>query len=101
MNPTVENTYVTLEWGESTIRHKDNQYYTPNLMTMNARALLRDVEDDGVYGQVDLHIDHPNQVIQIRTPRSHVPQLHFTRILDLVTAILESGGPYTVEPWSV
>lgn len=101
MNPTVKNTYITLIWGQCTVRHKDYEYYTPNSQTIFAKAVLRDNETDGVYGEVQLHIDHANQIIRIGTPRSHTePQIHFTRVLDLVTLILESGGPYTVERWS-
>jgi hypothetical protein len=100
MEPTKENTYVTLEWGELKVRHKDNQYYTPNSRTILARALLRDNEDDGVYGYVQLQIDHDANVIDIGRPRSLVKGIHFTRVLDLVTAILDSGTSYIVTPWS-
>lgn len=100
MEPAIENTYVTLEWGQKTVRHKDSQFFSPNHQTILAKAILRDDETDGVYGDVQLTIDHANQIIKIGRPRSLVKGIHYTRVLDLVTLILESGGPYTVEKWS-
>ena len=101
MEPDTENTYIELHWGQLTVRHRDNPYYSPNYQTLLAVAKLRDQGTDNIIGDVQLRIDHENNVVAIGQPRSLTKGIHYTRVLDIVTLTLESGGIYTVQRWSI